>query len=821
MDRWRHRLKWLLFLLLLLPGLVASVLWYEGHMFLRSGMPSSKIEEAIDARWSPFGLPKGLVHVGSVEVLSYNTVRIHDLVLGEAGERPLATAESAEAKLYIMDPGLSDLVLDGLDVRLDQASYDLLNRIIHAEHERKSTGEHQVTRVTVVNATVRTASGAFFDQVQAFSKSFGPEANVTVQARYAGRLIQIAAKTTRQADQTLALSLDFQRFTGPLAPLIDGTVCIGELAPPPMFLRDYLPAVVDATGTRVKRNLVSDAWDGDLKLSWALDAPGLPAPGLRVANDGTAAPWPTVARGGSVLGSAVTGGATAADAAGGATVAHAGDAGTAAPGVGTAPGAADAGTVPGAGDAPTPATDGDGSAAPAPAAVPGAPPTRCVLKAHLAADPSRIQLTQVHLVDPSVVDGDGTFDADLDHDDIHVAFTTWHPGPRLHIPDVVPVAAILAVLPQIDFHGHVAAPVKLAARLSATGTARSLGDISWEPGKAIAISGSDLPLTLAQTFLPTGVTVVGGEGATMAMTVEDTMREVTIAAEQARMAYKGWTLGPVNAYLKVVPGAVSGVAIDAVLPMGTVSWTGPVEAGHVAITVHRLDDLLAFVHGPYELPDLSGAADLVLDIDMDPNAFAGTVRRLRLENLNHRGSQHQDSLRDLTTTVRGRFAWKDDRLVADFGGQIESGNYLLPVAWLPLAARTPLYTCTFSVTPPRGFAPAGIDVDEILVRAATKAGDPVPGGYSAQLSGSLTVGGTGELTGVVDHADLAWVNGLLPLDPGSMAGQGAIDITADLVSGDVQRVAGSFLPLNADLHLGTGFNATGITGAVHFEMARP
>jgi hypothetical protein len=808
-------LKRTLFWCVLGPAFVVIFVWKEGGWLMRSGLVSDRIERAIDERWEPGGLPKGLVHVGGVEVVSYDTVLVHDIVLGEPGQRPLATIDSARARLYLLDPGLSDLTLDGLDVRLDQSSYGLLNRVIHAEHERKSTGEHQWTNVVVTGATVRVASGATFTQVQAFSRSYGPLADVLVNARYAGRDITLKAKTARQSDQSLALSIDFRHFQGPLAPLIDAGVCIGELPPPPLFLRAYLPAVVDATHTTVTRNLGNDAWDGDLDITWAGDAPGLPPPGVRVGDDGTAAPWDSAAAG-----------ATAAAVAAGSATAPA----DAAPALAATDAAAALATATGAADAPGDQAahpDADADLAANGEAWPGG--GRCGLKAHLTADPQRLQLTKLTLVDPTVVDGVGSFDADLDHDDLHVVFSAWHPGPRLLIPDAVPVPAILAVLPQVDFHAHVSDPVKLQARLTATGTARSLADIAWEPGKPVVISGSDLPLTLAQPFLPAAMTVVGGQGASMSMIIDDGLKEVTVDAVQGRVAAYGWTFGPVDAHLKVVPGAVSGVAIDVVLPnttggapMGTGAWKGPPEAAHIDIAVRRVQDLLAFVHGPYpELPDLSGAAELSLDLDLDPKAISGTVRRLRLEHLNHRGSQHEDSLRDLTTTVRGRYAWKDDRLVADFGGQIESGDLRIPGTWLPLAARTPLYTCAFAFTPPRGFAPAGIDIDEIMVVAATKAGEPMPGGYSAQLSGSLTADGTGELAGVVDHADLAWVNGLLPLDPGSMSGQGAIDVSADLVSADVQRVAGSFLPLNADLHLGGGFHATGITGAVRFEMARP
>ncbi len=106
------------------------------------------------------------------------------------------------------------------------------------------------------------------------------------------------------------------------------------------------------------------------------------------------------------------------------------------------------------------------------------------------------------------------------------------------------------------------------------------------------------------------------------------------------------------------------------------------------------------------------------------------------------------------------------------------------------------------------------------MRAADAHGDLLPGRYSAQLSGNLTASGTGELTGEIDHLDLAWVNSLLSLGALSMSGEGAIVVNADLQDAHMSRLEGAFLPYNADLLIGNAFKATGITGEVQFTMAK-
>jgi len=113
-----------------------------------------------------------------------------------------------------------------------------------------------------------------------------------------------------------------------------------------------------------------------------------------------------------------------------------------------------------------------------------------------------------------------------------------------------------------------------------------------------------------------------------------------------------------------------------------------------------------------------------------------------------------------------------------------------------------------------------IQINEILVGVADKRGDIQLDQYSTGLAGNLTATGSGVLKGVVFHADLGWVNSMLKLGALSMAGDGSVTFNAALQHAQVTRLDGTFLPDNADLRIGSDFQATGITGRVDFTMAR-
>ena len=149
-------------------------------------------------------------------------------------------------------------------------------------------------------------------------------------------------------------------------------------------------------------------------------------------------------------------------------------------------------------------------------------------------------------------------------------------------------------------------------------------------------------------------------------------------------------------------------------------------------------------------------------------------------------------------------------------GQVTHGEVRLPGQKVALAERRPIFNARFQVT---GDA---ILAENVLVRATDAQGQALPDGYSAGLRGRFSlVDLTGAVTGVVDHASLAWLTNLLPIPDGKLQGECAVTFTALLAKEGIRSVDGHFLPLDADLSLGPSLRATGIKGAVKFQLARP
>ncbi|MBA3708069.1 MAG: hypothetical protein H0W83_04500 [Planctomycetes bacterium] len=434
----------------------------------------------------------------------------------------------------------------------------------------------------------------------------------------------------------------------------------------------------------------------------------------------------------------------------------------------------------------------------------------------LAADNHRLNLSKLRIMDSGVAQAEGRLTADLDSKDTTIELVKWHPGPRLGIPVQVPIDDILKIVPSLRLKIRAREHEEsVSATLFAPGQSKSTVDLDWKPDAPLLVKAVEVPLSLAQPFLPKDFTVNGGQAASVRMTIDGGLRGCYFEARQARFSIRGWSFGPTDGTCEIDPRA-DGFSVAAELPVGTITYSGSSASGTMKVTLKRVEDLLIRIHGPSVLPDLRGALSFEMAIAQDENEVKGHLASLALDGLTL-----PDLLQDLVAAIRGDFSWREERLEARFGGQLRKGAVRLPGGvWLDVAARTPLFTAKFQLTPPQGYAPAALDVDEILVRAANDKGEPQVGGYSAQLGGNLTATGTGQITGVVDHGDLAWVNRLLPLQENSMAGQGAITLAADLMFGEMMRLEGSFLPLNADLRIGKSFQATGITGAVKFTMAK-
>jgi hypothetical protein len=452
------------------------------------------------------------------------------------------------------------------------------------------------------------------------------------------------------------------------------------------------------------------------------------------------------------------------------------------------------------------------------------------LLARLNADANAVKLSSLSLSDPKRLIGEGSYVADLKNERLSIDFSRWRPGTMMPVPESVPQDALLEIMPALhcelwwhDKDEH------FIATLSSLDQDQSQMTLRWAEGEPITIEASALPLSLSQNFLPRQIILNGGQASRVLIRIgKDGMETCRIEASQARGSAFGWSAGMINGSCLITPTPDGSTAVSMQLlrnageggsplvDLGRISFTISPTTAKVAVHLSRVEDLLYRLHGPQGLPDLHGALDLELHLDYAPDTVKIHVDSLHIESL-----AKPDLLQDIEFSIRGgEVDWHDQKLFARFVGQLLQGSIQLPGKWVNIAQRTPSFSVDLVYSPPRVPAPGMIQINEILVGVADKRGDIQLDQYSTGLAGNLTATGSGVLKGVVFHADLGWVNSMLKLGALSMAGDGSVTFNAALQHAQVTRLDGTFLPDNADLRIGSDFQATGITGRVDFTMAR-
>ncbi len=469
------------------------------------------------------------------------------------------------------------------------------------------------------------------------------------------------------------------------------------------------------------------------------------------------------------------------------------------------------------------------------------------LNARLDADRHRVTITQIRYDDQDLGsigmrpgDPTGTLVIDQDRENVTLTADAWRPGPKLGLPPNLPVDAGLRILPRLNLvNAWKAGSTRIG--LTGAGVSHSRLDLERTGDGPLVLTAQELPLQLLQNSIPEEVTLTGGQitdlNARFQMLhgfSQATLQQVTLQAVQARASTFGWSFGPVDGKLILDP-TPDGMVAQATLPMGTLRWESRPQAtgihGTITTELDAIEALLARVHAPMTLPELQGK--VAATVTYGPAGETGgrgqqqaTFERLDLRGVAIRarpaaqqaGDSSLSTLQGVSADLRGQLRWGGDQpLRIKLGGQLRSGRIRLPGTWLDLATRTPIFTAGLAIEGPG----RGVSLDELLVRAAQPGGKPVTDSYSAQFSGTVDGDGNGTIKGLVDHADLAWVEHAVAKSGVDLAGQGAITCTTTFKSGDIDTVEGHFLPLDADLAIGKRFRATGITGAIHFLMERP
>ncbi len=121
----RRTVVWTLVVLALALPLLALA---GGWWFLRSGRLERSIERAFAER-----LP-GQLRIGALH-LSLGAAELEDVDIFEPGQAPMAHIAHASIVLsyHHLSPRLEGITLDGVHLRLDRRSWDLLNNLIDAE----------------------------------------------------------------------------------------------------------------------------------------------------------------------------------------------------------------------------------------------------------------------------------------------------------------------------------------------------------------------------------------------------------------------------------------------------------------------------------------------------------------------------------------------------------------------------------------------------------------------------------------------------------------------------------------------------------------
>lgn len=445
------------------------------------------------------------------------------------------------------------------------------------------------------------------------------------------------------------------------------------------------------------------------------------------------------------------------------------------------------------------------------------------LSGELSADQRRLGIVRLRFADPDLgLAEEGVFSIGLQRGEIALQAPSWRPGRRLPIPVEVPTERILQVLPGLALNAEVGGsthPLVIELTPRDTKTRARLA-LAWSPGSPLRLTGRELPLTLAQAWLPPGLVASGGLIDETRVVLDGTrLQDLSARVGQAGLVLGGWSFGPVDGELALRPsGPLDSAPFTASLtmPMAKGTWQGTLGAGRLQLEIASIEGLLTRLRGQARLPDVRGA--MACDIEGELPAAGGLSARFT--RLALQGVGIPDLVRELDANLRGDLAWGTQGLRLKVGGHLTRGGLRLPGVWLDLARRSPIFTVALASSAGGEGGPGALLIEELLVRAADAKGEPAANGYSAQFMGRIDSAGGGRLRGLIDHADLGWVSRLAQKEGAALEGEGAIVCDATLAAGAVTGLEGYFLPLNADLRLGKDFNAQGITGAVRFRLDR-
>ena len=259
-PRRRRLLLIVLFVLVAVPVLATVGV----GSYLRSG----GLEREIEHGWTSYGLP-GRLDIGDLRLIGVDEAEATDVEVRQDGQPPLARARKVRLRFDLVDRRLLSLRIDGVQAGLDAQRYRFLLDIIKAEQKHPPTRAPKPVTVEVVDGNLELPGGLLISEASVLVQALGVHTVVEGSAKLAGRPLRVAV-TTDRATQEAPIITSIEVREGSVSPaaaliVVEG---LGMISETPPAIGPWLPALADATGTKIQFDVVSNTIRGTATAQW-------------------------------------------------------------------------------------------------------------------------------------------------------------------------------------------------------------------------------------------------------------------------------------------------------------------------------------------------------------------------------------------------------------------------------------------------------------------------------------------------------------------------------------------------------------------------
>ncbi len=224
----------------------------------------------------------GHLTIGGLRFTAADQVHLTDITIAEGLAKPLVRIASADARLDIFNGRLQALALHGVSIRLDAASFDLLQRIIEAGDKLAPSTPPQQWDL-IADGDAQFVSGMHLTGLHCTGRIVGAQFEIAGGGYFEAGGKPFAARVSGKNQGTptpgvppnkrITVALD--QAEGPLPEALAAVAAIGLLPPTPAGLLRWLPKHIDASGSVIHRDLGALHFLVPAKVRWS-DAQGRP-----------------------------------------------------------------------------------------------------------------------------------------------------------------------------------------------------------------------------------------------------------------------------------------------------------------------------------------------------------------------------------------------------------------------------------------------------------------------------------------------------------------------------------------------------------------